>query len=64
MNRIKSMSIGELCMMNHIPWSKVQPLAGIFTDTESGELIMNLDYDTKISRKEWLWFLREWARYI
>ena len=42
-------------------WAKVQPLAGIFTDVETGELVMNLEYDTQVSRKEWLWFLREWA---
>lgn len=58
------MSIGELCMMSHIPWAKVQPLAGIFTDVETGELVMNLEYDTQVSWKEWQWFLREWARYL
>lgn len=58
------MSIGEYCRIYRIPWGKVQPLAGIFTDMETGNLIWNLDYDTLVSDAEWQWFLREWYPWI
>lgn len=58
------MSIGEYCRIYRIPWAKVQPLAGIFTDMETGNLIWNLDYDMLVSDAEWQWFLREWYPWI
>lgn len=58
------MSIGEYCQVYKIPWAKIQPLAGVFTDQRTGNLCMNLEFDTEISDVEWKWFLREWYRWV